>query len=411
MGLFDGGAAGSFGNAIANQYKQITAPGSRSQTGGADTPIVPADQNPVYKQVASATGGGDNMSLGSNYAATTPGINQFNYVPSLQQGFSNNPVNNYAGAGGVANAQAAFGNALAGFGSQSAQQEQLLIAQLQAQAAGGGVGQAQANAMFNQQAQQNAAAAASAAASQRGINPALAARQTANAAAAAGIGASQNAANYGLSQQQNAQQQLGGLLNSNINTGLGGANTAYGGAANTALGIGNGVTTGQSNQLNSAISGQNAQNTNLINASLGAQNINATTATNNAAINGKLAGGLINGVGAAGAAYAGSTAGSSAIAGLARGGRVPGEAEVKGDSPENDDVKALLSPDEIVIPRSAAQDKEKAKRFLDSLGGWKKDKDAKMSSGGFAGVAGARKQLADMKAKMAELEKKIGKAA
>jgi hypothetical protein len=50
-----------------------------------------------------------------------------------------------------------------------------------------------------------------------------------------------------------------------------------------------------------------------------------------------------------------------------QGGEVPGRAVTQGDSPKNDFVLALLSPGEIVIPRTASDSKEKAKRFVDQL--------------------------------------------
>lgn len=46
----------------------------------------------------------------------------------------------------------------------------------------------------------------------------------------------------------------------------------------------------------------------------------------------------------------------------AQGKRVPGKADVKGDSLKNDKVKALLSPGEIVIPRSIANAKDAPKQ-------------------------------------------------
>ena len=49
------------------------------------------------------------------------------------------------------------------------------------------------------------------------------------------------------------------------------------------------------------------------------------------------------------------------------GGHVPGKANVPGDSPKNDTVKAVLSPGEIVIPRSHAISKDLAKAYLDHL--------------------------------------------
>lgn len=52
---------------------------------------------------------------------------------------------------------------------------------------------------------------------------------------------------------------------------------------------------------------------------------------------------------------------------LANGGEVPGTASVPGDSVVNDTKEAKLSPGEIVIPRSAAQDRESAMAFLDAL--------------------------------------------
>jgi len=53
-------------------------------------------------------------------------------------------------------------------------------------------------------------------------------------------------------------------------------------------------------------------------------------------------------------ASAGSTDLPSALSLMDEGGEVPGEAEESGDSPKNDKVPALLSPHEMVIPRSAA---------------------------------------------------------
>src|SRR5579859_1340828 len=54
------------------------------------------------------------------------------------------------------------------------------------------------------------------------------------------------------------------------------------------------------------------------------------------------------------------------------GGKVSGKASVPGDSPKNDTVKAMLSPGEIVIPRSIAQSDnapEKAKAFVEKSKG------------------------------------------
>jgi hypothetical protein len=61
----------------------------------------------------------------------------------------------------------------------------------------------------------------------------------------------------------------------------------------------------------------------------------------------------------------GGAAGGSAQA--AYGAEVPGEPIVEGDSPINDTKDYKLSPGEIVIPRSAAKDRESAMAFLDAL--------------------------------------------
>jgi hypothetical protein len=52
---------------------------------------------------------------------------------------------------------------------------------------------------------------------------------------------------------------------------------------------------------------------------------------------------------------------------MAHGAKVPGTAKVDGDSEKNDTVPALLSPGEIVVPRSAAKDPEKAAAFAKSV--------------------------------------------
>ncbi len=51
----------------------------------------------------------------------------------------------------------------------------------------------------------------------------------------------------------------------------------------------------------------------------------------------------------------------------ADGGKVPGKAKVKGDSKKNDFVHALLSPGEIVVPRTHSQTPEKANAFVAAL--------------------------------------------
>ena len=51
----------------------------------------------------------------------------------------------------------------------------------------------------------------------------------------------------------------------------------------------------------------------------------------------------------------------------AKGGRVPGKAQTAGNSPRNDTVPALLSPGEIVVPRTVAHDPVAAKEFVRAI--------------------------------------------
>lgn len=81
-----------------------------------------------------------------------------------------------------------------------------------------------------------------------------------------------------------------------------------------------------------------------------------------------------------------------------QGGYVHGGQVLKeGDHPENDTVPAMLSPGEIVIPRSKAKDADKAKEFIDHLKGSKSKSDAK----GYGKVLEANRKL---RKRIAELE-------
>lgn len=55
------------------------------------------------------------------------------------------------------------------------------------------------------------------------------------------------------------------------------------------------------------------------------------------------------------------------VMGMSDGGVVPGEAKHPGDHPANDTVPAMLSPGEVVIPRSVAQDPDHAGKAIESL--------------------------------------------
>lgn len=274
-------------------------------------------------------------------------------------------------------------------------QQQGLAQALQAQASGQGPNPAQTQYMQN--VQNNVANAQGLASSQRGINPALAAKMGSNIGAQAN---QQAAAQSGLMQ---AQQQLGAQAN------LG---NLYG-------------------QMQSGNLGQQQ----LYNqANLGAQGINANVASGNQQQSGKLVGGLLGGAAAMMAhgglvhnyseggitnsgdmpqsalaqslsAMAQSLAqpmtqqddgmfakGMSAIGkkggeammspaqvGVYKGGEIKdyksggsikGKAKVSGDSPKNDTVPAMLSPGEAVIPRSVMNSEDapdKARDFIAAL--------------------------------------------
>lgn len=63
--------------------------------------------------------------------------------------------------------------------------------------------------------------------------------------------------------------------------------------------------------------------------------------------------------------YGGAAQAFSTLAALSDGGKVPGKPKVFGDSEVNDTVPALLSPGEIVIPRSIAQSPDADRRAAD----------------------------------------------
>jgi hypothetical protein len=216
---------------------------------------------------------------------------------------------------------------------QNQANQNTLAQQLATQAAGGGPNPAQAQYQnnVNMAAQKQAGAIASA----KGISPALQAQM----ASQEGAAAMQNAAGTGAAlqaqQQIAAQSQQAGVLN---NVGQE-ANQSYG--------------TQQSGILA----------TNNMNANISSQNAAAENASTM---------GLMNGI--SGAASKAATGGMAAHGGMMgdaipmkAGGGVPGFARVAGDSPQNDTVHAMLSPGEIVVPRSIVHNPEKAKAFIEAL--------------------------------------------
>lgn len=251
-------------------------------------------------------------------------------------------------------------------------QQQGLTNQFQNIANGQGPNPAQA--MLNQQTGANIASQASLMGGQRGVNQnvGLASRQIAQQGAATqqqavGQGATmqaqqQLAALQALQQQQTAMGNTAGQISAAQNATIGGAGNLS--AQNQAA----------------LLSAQNAYNAQQV-AMRG--NMNSTNA-NVAGVNAQGQWGLVGGLGSgAGSALAGSVAGLAkggevkdthhAMSYLmghmmkSKGGHIPGKAQVKGDSYSNDTVPAMLSPGEIVVPRSKAKDPEKAAAFAKAI--------------------------------------------
>lgn len=257
---------------------------------------------------------------------------------------------------------------------QSRGQQQQLSQALMGQAMGTAPSVAQAQlqqAVGNQNAQ-----AATAIGSQRGINPALAARLIAQQQAQNTQGMAGQAATAGIQERQAAQGTLAqalqgqraqdiGLAQSQVQAGLGlqQASTQEQGVLQNALAQ-------QNQQLlaqNMGVQQLNSQNFNQ------AQGINAGVAAQNTDSSNKFGAGVLGGVGAAlGLAGMGG--------GKAQGGKIEGHAQVEGDDEQNDTVPAMLSPGEIVLPRSVASDADKAKEFVEHiLKGSKKSAKSKSS--------------------------------
>lgn len=247
-----------------------------------------------------------------------------------------------------------------------------------------GNGPSVAQNQLNNTTNQNIAQGAGMIGSQKGLNPALALRMILNNTAntnqnAAGQGAllraqeilgSQNIAGNVLNQQrgQDISQSLG-----QVQSGL--------------------------SQLGTVGNLQNAQSGNMVNNTNSANTLNRQTAAENAtaaakaakdvtsAVGDMLIGGPAKnmfggggqamgegggesgggGGGGMGSWAGGGGGGMGAIALASEGGMVPGKAGTMGDSPKNDKVPAMLSPGEIVVPRTAAKDPEKAKEFIEAL--------------------------------------------
>lgn len=231
--------------------------------------------------------------------------------------------------------QATFG-ALAGSG-QVGQEQARLAEALRAQAEGRTP--SLAGMQYARALEQSQAAAASQLASSRGLSPAQAQQLLMTRQAAAQQQAAGQSAMMRLQEQQAAQAALGNLLGQRRQQELLGGQLAAG-LYGTAGGLG----------MEQARMQQQA--------ALALQQQANLEAQRNAQLTGAIVGGL-------------SSLGVAKL-GKARGGamEVPGNAKFKGDTRSNDTVPALLSPGEIVLPRSVAQDEnapEKAKKFVEAI--------------------------------------------
>lgn len=270
-------------------------------------------------------------------------------------------------------------------------QQQALADQLQQQSLGGGPNPAQVQ--LAQATGANVAQQAALQAGQRGAgaNVGLITRQAGQQGAAIQQNAVGQAATLQAQQQLAAEQALQSQQDM-----LG--NTAASQVANQA---------GATSNLNQFTAGQEAQSLGQVNAQNQANiamqsNINSS----NAGVQGQVASGQVNLIPKVVGAIAGggSSGAGAAAAGAAHGGKiekdgsvstpysihhviahltgksdggtiegetyanagklVPGSASVTGDSPKNDTVHAMLSPGEIIVPRSHATDPDKAAAFV-----------------------------------------------
>lgn len=276
----------------------------------------------------------------TDYRANPTAMNQADYTLALNQSINNPYLPDWAKSN-----------------QQNDQQTQLAQA-LSAQSRGEGPNLAteQMNQGLNTAMQQQAGAISS----QKGINPALAARMAAEGGAKMQQGVASNAAQIRAQQQLGAQQQLAGVLQQQRQGNMGQAMGTAEAESRRMMGLG---------QL------QQGQNQLQVQNNLGTQGINAGIEQSNTAGRNQALGAGIKAWGDSSAAFMGSMGGmmggaahgGEATVDFTDGGHVGGEARVAGDSPENDTVHAMLSPGEIVLPRTIAGDGDKAKAFVEAL--------------------------------------------
>lgn len=321
-------------------------------------------------------GPGGGGTFGQNLMGINPytpeAIGEQNFAPAIQQ--------SQAGMGNDFAQQQAFANAL--------------LAQSQ------GAGPNPALEQLKAATQQNAQQGAGLIASQKGINPALAARMAAQNTANANQQAAGQAANMRAQQQLGAQSNLGNvygqlsgeqLQNQQI---LQNAQAQQNNAINTRSNI---------------ASGLSAANTKA--SQQGAQGVLTTGGSLLSGMAGFMAGGGEVGGDdddSSGLLQTATKLAPLAMALISKGGHVPGKAKVEGDSYSNDTVPTMLSPGEIVVPRTKAKDPDKAKAFIDQLMAKKGKSSSSSDSGpqGYSKVLDAHRKLEQ---KVKELEALVGK--
>lgn len=260
---------------------------------------------------------------------------------------------------------------------------------LEAQAAGQGPNPAAE--MLKQAQAQNAMQAAGQFSANRGINAGLAARQAAGLQNQNNQQAAGQAALMGAQQQLAAQQQLQNLYGTQGNQALQGLQNYLGSqqgfnqAINQQNSINAGVAAGNQQQAGQLVGGLLGGAGSAMGMKMASGGEVPAASTNSDPSKPKSqAGAFLSGFGKGSSGHADSMGALQSFMGLGRhqggaipmkqGGHVPGKASVKGDSMKNDTVPAMLSPGEIVIPRTIAQSKnapDAAAKFVAAVLGHK----------------------------------------
>jgi hypothetical protein len=287
------------------------------------------------------------------------------YEQQLKAALGQNMGPDFTQAQATGQGQADFTKALQGLYGTGASGLTGLISTLQQQQAGNfGPGGSLAQKVLEQGLGQNIAGVRSQLASQRGLNPALAARYAAQQTAQLGGQTAQQAGILGLQQQLESQKLLGSLTGTAAQ--LGGTQASQLMQAQRQQDIAQATASSDANLKRLGILAQSDTGIRDLQAKTGmsANEIRMKIqAANQAAAMGdrQMAAGLLGGL------MGGAASIGAAAVGKYDGGRIDGKAPLPGDHPANDVVPAKLSPGEIVIPRTSASSKKAAKSFIDSL--------------------------------------------